>query len=142
MTRTPFKRDSIRLDLEELAAREAPGSLFGDTDVKDGDRFAGPLMQEVVRVNQAPSISNFRAIVGPNGQVTFAGTVTDDQAVAGYIVRIVGAGVDTSAIVQNDGTFRVTIEVHAPRNITVAATVTDAFGANGAPAYTTFTPSN
>jgi hypothetical protein len=125
-----------------LDSREAPSALFGGGGIGNVNPTA-PLMQGAAVVgNQAPSISDFRAIVGPNGQVTFMGRVTDDQAVAGYVVRIVGTGVDASAIVQNDGTFHVTIELHSPHEVTVSATVTDVHGAKSNPVYTTFTPSN
>jgi hypothetical protein len=74
--------------------------------------------------------------------VTFSGNVTDDQAVAGYVVHIIGQGVDVSAVVLNDGTFNVTTTVTGTSDITVSATVTDQFGATSEPVYTTFTPTN
>ena len=88
----------------------------------------------------APVITNFKAVVGPNGQVTFTGRVSDDTAVAGYVVRITGPGVDTSAIVERDGTFRVTTTVAGFTAITVSATTTDSGGLGSSPVYTTFTP--
>ena len=78
--------------------------------------------------------------VGPNGQVIFTGTVSDDTPVAGYVVRITGPGVDTYAIVQRDGTFSTTTVVNASGSVTVSATTTDGAGAASAPVYTTFTP--
>jgi hypothetical protein len=132
MTRRSLTRWA-HLVLESFESRETPGGLIGPIG-------PGPDRQAVV-VNQAPSIVDFRAIVGPNGQVTFVGSVTDDQAVAGYVVSITGDGVNVSAVVQSDGTFSVTTQVHANHDITVAATVTDSFGLTSAPAYTTFTPS-
>jgi hypothetical protein len=90
--------------------------------------------------NKAPTITDFKAIVGPNGQVTFVGKVTDDQPVGGDLVRITGPGVDLSAIVRNDGTFQVTTTVFAAGQITVAARATDALGATSDPVYTTFGP--
>src|SRR5262249_25208650 len=101
-----------------------------------GDKRGG------ARRNAAPVISNFRAIVGPNGQVTFVGNVSDDQPVAGYVVHITGPGVDLSATVGGDGTLSVTTVVSGTSDITVRATTTDPFGAQSAPAYATFTPSN
>jgi hypothetical protein len=93
-----------------------------------------------IGANAAPVISGFRAIVGPNGQVTFTGKVTDDTAVAGYVVRITGPGVDVTAIVEADGTFRVTTTAAGVSDITVSATTTDSGGLKSSPAYTTFTP--
>jgi hypothetical protein len=95
-----------------------------------------------VLVNAPPVISDFRAVVGPNGQVSFTGRVTDDTPVAGYVVRITGPGVDATAIVGSDGTFRVTTFVTGSADVTVSATTTDASGARSDPAYTTFHPSN
>jgi hypothetical protein len=93
-----------------------------------------------IGANAAPVISDFRAVVGPNGQVTFTGKVTDDTAVAGYVVRITGPGVDATAIVEADGTFRVTTTAAGVSDITVSATTTDSGGLKSSPAYTTFTP--
>jgi hypothetical protein len=126
-----------RLSLQFLEGRDAPSGLdapaqlFGQTDGV-GVR-PGP--------NKPPAITNFRAIVGPNGQVTFMGTVTDDTPVAGYVVRITGPGVDTYAIIQRDGTFSTTVVVSAVGTVTVSATTTDSGGARSEPVYTTFTPS-
>jgi hypothetical protein len=72
--------------------------------------------------------------------VTFSGSVTDDQPVAGLVVTISGGGVTAVAVVQQDGTFRVTTTAPGTSPITVTATTTDAFGATSAPAQTTFTP--
>jgi hypothetical protein len=91
--------------------------------------------------NAAPVISDFRAIVGPNGQVTFTGRVSDDTPVAGYVVRITGPGVDLSAIVQRDGSFSVTTVVTGSTDITVTAQTTDSGGLKSDPVYTTFLPS-
>jgi hypothetical protein len=85
-------------------------------------------------------ISGFSAIVGPNGRVTFVGTVSDDQPVAGLVVTISGGGVTATAIVQDDGSFRVTTTVVSSGPITVTATTTDALGATSDPAQTAFTP--
>jgi hypothetical protein len=95
----------------------------------------------VLAANAAPVISNFRAVVGPNGQVSFLGNVSDDQAVEGYVVHISGQGVDATATVLKDGSFQVTTVVHGSTDITVMATVTDAQGSTSSPVYTTFTPS-
>jgi hypothetical protein len=72
--------------------------------------------------------------------VTFTGTVTDDQPVAGLVVVISGGGVTATAIVGDDGTFRVTTTAGGVVPITVTATVTDTLGATSDPAQTTFTP--
>src|SRR5207248_2612051 len=106
-------------------------SGLGDT-LGDAPIVAGPA--DVVGgakllANAPPVVSNFRAVVGPNGQVTFTGTVSDDTAVAGYVVRITGPGVDSFAIVGTDGTFRVTTVVTGTTDVTVTATTTDAAGA-------------
>src|SRR6478609_1836950 len=95
-----------RLNVQTLEGRDAPSGVNDSPFVLQDDV---PIAGDVRRLaaNAAPVISDFRAIVGPNGRVTFTGTVTGDQAVAGYVVRITGNGVDTSAIVQSDGTFTV-----------------------------------
>jgi hypothetical protein len=72
--------------------------------------------------------------------VTFSGQVSDDQSVGGDVVRITGPGVDVTAIVRDDGTFQVTTTVVGTGAVTVAAQVTDPWGATSDPAYTTFTP--
>jgi hypothetical protein len=64
------------------------------------------------------------------------------RTVAGYVVRITGPGVDATAIVGSDGTFRVTTVVSGSTDVTVSATTTDGSGAKSDPAYTTFHPSN
>jgi hypothetical protein len=128
-----------RLSVTPLEARDTP-SGFGDSPI-----IAGPVTgvaDKVVALNTAPVISNFRAVVGPNGQVTFTGTVSDDTAVAGYVVRITGPGVDSFAIVGSDGTFQVTTVVTGTTDITVSATTTDGSGAKSDPAYTSFLPTN
>jgi hypothetical protein len=125
----------IRLCVESLDAREAPSTLFVNAAPRGGVADRAPA------ANQPPVISNFKAVVGPNGQVTFSGTVTDDTPVAGYVVHITGGGVDASAIVQADGTFQLTTTVTGQTDVTVTAQVTDANGATSTPAYTTFTPS-
>jgi len=135
-----------RLTLWILDSREAPSNLTGLPDPiigqmpstlpgVPGQPAPGPAQ------NQAPSISDFKAVVGDNGKVTFSGRVTDDQPVAGYVVRITGPGVDVTAVVKADGTFQVTTTVNAPGSVSVAARVTDGFGATSDPVYTTFTPS-
>jgi hypothetical protein len=127
--------------VQELEARDTPSGVADLMTQPDGD---APVAGDARRLpgNAAPVISDFRAIVGPNGQVTFTGTVTDDQAVAGYVVRITGNGIDTSAIVQRDGSFSVTTFATGPGDITVSATTTDALGATSDPARTMFTPSS
>jgi len=125
-----------RLAVHPLEARDAPTSLDGPAAVFGNvDRIAVK-----PAANAPPVISNFRAIVGPNGQVTFTGTVTDDTPVAGYVVRITGPGVDTYAIVQGDGTFSTTTVVNAVGSVTVSATTTDGGGHKSEPVYTLFTP--
>jgi hypothetical protein len=131
------------LSFEALGNREAPSSLFGGGF---GEPNLSPVAAEsriaVAAENEAPSIVDFRAIVGRDGQVTFVGRVVDDQAVAGTVVHIVGRGIDVTAVVLRDGTFSVTTTVDASGDITVSATVTDANGATSNPVYTTFSPSN
>jgi hypothetical protein len=129
------------LAVEQLESRETPGGLnLPHSPIVGGPPLSPIPVQPGPFNNQAPVISGFKAIVGPNGRVTFTGTVTDDQPVAGYVVRITGPGVDVAAIVRDDGTFQVTTTVMAPGDVTVAARVTDGFGATSDPAYTTFTP--
>lgn len=123
-----------RLSIEPLDARDLPSTMTVSAEPPPAGAPAQP-------ANQAPVITGFRAIVGPSGQVTFVGTVTDDQAVAGYVVRITGNGVDASGIVQADGTFRITTTVTGTTDVTVMAQVTDGYGAKSSPVYTTFTPS-
>ena len=126
----------IRLTIEPLGSRELPSTLSVTAAPghigHDGGGRAG---------NVAPTISDFRAIVGPNGQVTFAGQVADDSPVEGYVVHITGEGVDVSGIVGSDGQFQVTTTVYGSTDITVMAQVTDRDGATSDPVYTTFTPS-
>ena len=140
-----------RLWLQSLEGREVPSGL-GDPDLVGGgtDLIAGET--EMVpggapgpgapnpAANAAPTISDFRATVGPNGQVTFTGRVSDDTPVSGYVVRITGPGVDASAIVLADGTFSVTTTVAGFTDVTVSAQTTDTSGARSDPVYTTFTP--
>lgn len=125
-----------RLTVHLLEGREAPGGL--DTPPVYADPTGGAPGQGAP--NSAPVISDFRAVVGPNGQVRFTGKVTDDTAVAGYIVRISGPGVETYAIVGQDGTFSTTTRVVAGGSITVSATTTDSSGAKSDAVYTSFTP--
>jgi hypothetical protein len=123
----------IRLSLEPLNDRELPSALFV---------HAAPLIGgQVVQNNQPPKITDFKAVVGPSGQVTLSGTVTDDQPVAGYVVQISGDGVSLAATVQADGTFQVTAVITGSSDVTVMAQVTDSQGATSDPVYTTFTPS-
>jgi hypothetical protein len=131
-----------RLSVVLLETRDTP-SGFGDT-LGDGPIVAGSIDGVAVKqlANAAPVITDFRAVVGPNGQVTFTGTVSDDTPVAGYVVRITGPGVDSFAIVGSDGTFRVTAVVNGSADVNVSATTTDGSGARSDPAYTTFHPSN
>jgi len=126
-----------RLLLCALESRYAPGGF------DPVPQLAGPGDGVAVKaaMNVAPVISDFRAIVGPNGQVTFTGRVSDDTPVAGYVVRITGPGVDLSAIVLRDGTFSVTTVVNGSTDVTVAAHTTDSGGLKSDPAYTTFLPS-
>jgi hypothetical protein len=125
-----------RLSVHLLESRDAPTGLNAPALV------FGVASGVAVKAapNTPPVITGFRAIVGPNGQVIFTGTVSDDTPVAGYVVRITGPGVDTYAIVQRDGTFSTTTVVNAVGSVTVSATTTDGAGATSAPVYTTFTP--
>jgi hypothetical protein len=132
-----------RLSLRSLEGRDAPGGL-GDLDgslIVAGPAEVLPVQQApMLAANAPPVISDFRAMAGPNGQVTFTGRVTDDTPVAGYVVRITGPGVDASAIVLADGTFQVTTTVAGFTDITVAAKTIDSAGAPSDPVHTTFTP--
>jgi hypothetical protein len=152
MTCTPNRGPAARrarLTLIALETREGPSSLTGSdgTDLlaqlpgvspTGGAPLPGVIAPPVQ--NQPPTISGFRAIVGANGRVTFTGTVTDDQPVAGLVVTITGGGVTATAIVADDGTFRVTTTVVGTAPVTVTATTTDAFGATSNPVQTIFTP--
>lgn len=134
--RRPSRR-LIRLTIEPLDSRETPSTLsIAAAPAAASQGGAGQAG------NQAPVISEFKAIVGPNGQVTFVGKVTDDQSVGGYVVHITGQGVDVSGTVLNDGTFHITTTVYGTGDITVMAQVTDRFGATSDPVYTTFSPSS
>lgn len=132
-----------QLSVRYLERRDAPSGveippLLAPTEpALVGDVVGGRIG---IGANAAPVISDFRAVVGPNGQVTFSGRVTDDTAVAGYVVRITGPGVDAAAIVEADGTFRVTTTAAGVSAITVSATTTDSGGLKSSPVYTTFTP--
>jgi len=131
----------VRLAIDLLESRDTPGQLSLPHTPVAGDPPPGPVPVQPGPFNdQAPVISDFKAVVGPNGRVTFSGKVTDDQPVAGYVVRITGPGVDVAAIVRDDGTFQVTTTVMATGDLTVMARVTDSLGATSDPAYTTFTP--
>jgi hypothetical protein len=126
----------IRLTLEPLDGRELPGTLVTSDGPQVGTEPAAAAQ------NQKPVISNFKAVVGANGVVTFSGLVTDDSPVAGYVVHIIGGnGINLSAVVQSDGTFQVSTFVSGSSDVTVEASVTDSQGATSDPAYTTFTPS-
>jgi hypothetical protein len=121
-----------------LEGRDAPSGI------EDSPFIAGPADLDAVKVaaNAPPTISEFRATVGPNGQVTFTGRVSDDTPVGGYVVRIAGPGVDLSAIVLSDGTFQVTTTVYGLTDVTVSAQTTDSGGLKSDSVYTTFTPSS
>jgi len=138
MTRTSRRRLAIEL----LESREAPSSVTGIPGL-DTVQLPGPVQTPILpgpESNQPPVVSDFKAVVGPNHQVTFTGKVTDDQPVAGDLVRITGPGVDVTALVRDDGTFQVTVTVNATGEITVVARATDQAGATSDPAYTTFNP--
>src|SRR5688572_18763710 len=145
-----------RLSVEFLESRDGPTSLSGmnagelltQLPGTPGDPLPipgvpvpgpGPGPAVVPAPNQAPSISGFRAVVGPDGQVKFSGWVTDDQAVAGLVVFIRGNGFIATAVVGGDGKFSVATVVSGSGQMTAIATVTDALGATSAPAQTTFT---
>ena len=136
MTRRP------QLAVRLLESRDAPSGLeVPGTGTPPETEVPIIFVGEVgARANKPPVISGFQAVVGPNGQVTFSGKVTDDTPVAGYVVRITGPGVDATAIVDKDGNFRVTTTVAGNVDITVSATTTDSGGLKSSPAYTTFTP--
>ena len=130
-----------QLAVRLLEGREAPSGLeepplTGGTD----PALVGDIVGSRIGVNAVPVITGFKAVVGPNGQVTFTGKVSDDTPVAGYVVRITGPGVDVTAIVEKDGTFRVTTTVAGNFDVTVSATTTDSGGLKSSPVYTTFTP--
>ena len=123
-----------RLSVHALESRDAPSGGGGD-----GSQLGVPGEVRLAK-NAAPVISQFKAVVGPNGQVTFTGKVTDDAPVAGYVVRITGNGVDVTAVVESDGSFRVTTVVNGLADVTVMAQTTDSQGAKSSPVYTTFSP--
>jgi hypothetical protein len=127
-----------RLSVCLLEGREAPGTLEVSNLIAASPAGGAPGR---AGINVAPVITDFRAVVGPNGQVTFTGSVSDDTPVAGYVVRITGPGVNVSAIVLRDGTFSVTTIVTGTTDVTVSAQTTDAAGARSDPVYTTFLPS-
>lgn len=128
----------VRLVAESLESREGPSSLSDPLALI----YSFPIFDGIGLVhNQEPIIHDFRAIVGPNGEVTFTGHVSDDQPVAGTVVQITGQGIELSAIVEADGSFRVTTTVMDIGDITVTATVTDSMGLKSSPVQTIFTPS-
>ncbi|HKB02228.1 MAG TPA: hypothetical protein VKD90_08415 [Gemmataceae bacterium] len=135
-----------RLVLVALESREGPSTLtgLGGSDlfgqVPGGPPPGGPTGGDLTAPNLKPIISGFRASVGPNGRVTFTGTVTDDQAVEGMVVRISGSGFSVSATVLADGTFRVTTTVIGSLPTTATAITTDALGATSDEVQTMFTP--
>lgn len=134
-----FTNLSRRLVAEVLEHRESPSSSLHlmSTVLTNPAVLLG-----LTQGSNAPAvISEFRAVVGPNGQVTFSGLVTDDQDVTGLIVRIQGTGIDLSAVVGSDGRFQVTTTVSASTDIMVTASVVDALGLAGQSATTIFTPS-
>lgn len=121
--------------------RDAPSGVEVPAGVAPVDPPGPAIVGELGgKANTAPVISGFQATVGPNGQVTFTGRVSDDTPVAGYVVRITGPGVDATAIVERDGTFRVTTTVAGFVDITASATTTDSGGLRSSPVFTTFTP--
>lgn len=139
----------VRLTLVALETREGPSSLSGLNGTDLLTQVPGPTplgggpvvgLDGPPAPNRPPVISNFQAIVGPDGRVSFTGTVTDDQPPAGLVVTISGLGVTATAIVASDGTFRVTTTVIGTTPVTVTATTTDALGATSDPVQTTFTP--
>lgn len=140
---TPRTRCSTnRLSLESLGAREAPSTLIGGGFAEPNLAPFATEERVAIAANQAPTITDFKAVVGPDGQVTLSGRVSDDQAVEGLVVHISGRGVDVTAIVLRDGSFQVTTTVTSKGDVTVSATVTDAEGLTSNPAYTTFAPTN
>ena len=145
MTLTSRPRTNLRrrLVVEYLESREGPSSVTGVPGLDVVGQLPGPIPGEPGQgpaTNKAPTVTDFKAVVGPNGQVTFTGKVSDDQPVGGDLVRITGGGVDLAAIVRDDGTFQVTTTVFATGQIRVAARATDALGATSDPVYTTFGP--
>lgn len=87
-----------------------------------------------------PSITHFQAVAGPNGAVTFSGTVADDQSLSSCLVMISGPGVTASALILANGTYNTTVTVFGTTPITVTAVAIDADGNLSEPAYATFTP--
>ena len=83
--------------------------------------------------NAAPTIGNFKAIAGNNGQWTFSGTVTD-EAPAGLTLRLSGfqAGFGPfTTQVSGNGSFSFTIQLPSNASGTITANVTDWYGASG-----------
>ena len=138
MTRT----SRPRLAIELLESREAPGSLTGfpGSTIRSFHRRAQCRAFRDRESTSRPSSATSRRLSGRIEQVTLTGKVTDDQPVAGDLVRITGPGIDVTAIVRDDGTFQVTVTVNAAGEVTVAARATDQAGATSDPAFTTFTP--
>ena len=94
-----------------------------------------------VILNAAPTFASFIAQTGPNGEVTFSGSVSDDQVVEGSTVIISGTGFQVSASVLADGTFSTTTTVTGEADILAHAQVTDVHGNASAEALTSFIPS-
>src|SRR6476659_5188220 len=145
MTPTSRSRANLRrrLVVEHLESREGPSTVTGVPGLVVLGQMPRPVPGEpgqIPATNKAPTITGFKTVVGPNGQVTFTGKVSDDQPVGGDLLRITGGGVDLAAIVRDDGTFQVTTTVFTTGQITVAARATDALGATSDPVYTTFGP--
>jgi hypothetical protein len=127
-------RPSARLFLDALDGRDLPSAPV------PGFETTPTATQYTNQTGTDPVVTSFRAVVGANGAVTFSGTVTDDESLAGCIVRITGPGISTTAVILRDGTFNTTVTVFGTSPITVTAEAIDADGNFSDPAYTSFTP--
>jgi hypothetical protein len=87
----------------------------------------------------APSISNFTASQLGGGYWTFQGQVSDDQTVAGLVVKLGGLpslkGV--TATVNSQGWFSVTVQLQNGESGTATAQTTDCWGLTSNIAWTT-----
>jgi hypothetical protein len=138
---SPFMTSRPRWSRRRPAARLFLGAVAGlgltATPAVALDAQSVPAVYASAELS-GPTITSFSAVAGPGGQVTFSGTVSDDEDTDGCVVTIEGPGIFATAVVV-DGAFSTTVTVFGPGPFTVTATVTDADGNTG-DASTTFTP--
>jgi len=115
-------------------------ATLGDVTAKanDGTQNSEPVTKTLT--NAAPTISDFKAIQGPNNTWTFQGKVTD-EASCGLTATFRGPpGIDgQTATVLADGTFSLPVTLPATSSGYVTVTVVDWWGASGS-AQTYFSP--